>query len=355
MAPTSQASSKYNVHIFMAVLNGERWLTPQIDSILNQTNVSCTWSITDDASNDNSVSILKAKIPQERITLTLSKDRVGLPNVFLNMLKNPPAKHDFYAFADQDDCWFPEKLDRACKEISTVSQDQPALWVSSISMISKGKPVRKVPTKQPSLGHALVESLAPGCTMVWNAAFQEQLVIPDATKCKMHDTWIYLSACILGTVIVESQPMVDYRIHEDNAVGHSNDLISRTRRFVSEVLGNRVSMEMQAQAILESYANALTPSDKELVEAIARGSRFTRIRYWIRHKIRMEDGFDNLLLIARLLIVPKSTRNTQVSQVINKRKVLPSTKNSAIDAQDAPSRRNLTTDGESAASVAPKS
>jgi len=299
----SVSTAPHDVQVLMAVQNGDRWLAPQIASILAQENTSCTWAVTDDASSDNSLEIIQNMVSPDRLVLTSLNKKSGLPDVFLNMLHGSRTNHDYYAFADQDDEWSNNKLDRACHALNALPPGQAALWVSSITITSESDHVHREPTKRPTLGNAFVEGLAPGCSMVWNAALHNQLVIPGSNKCKMHDTWMYLSACILGSIIVESDSMVDFRLHTSNAVGNRNDIMSRIRRFFGEIRGARVSMETQAQAFIEAYGSRLSQDELALAQTVATGTRRNRLRALAKGDLARTTLRDNILLALRLLIV----------------------------------------------------
>ena len=106
---------------------------------------------------------------------------------------------------------------------------------------------------RPSLANALVETIAPGCTMVWKRGLQQ--ILRDSRPCAgilMHNSCVYLVASVVGTVSVEPQPLVRYRIYGANAFGVSNGLLPRLRRFTGSLSQSGPTLESQAKALLGS-------------------------------------------------------------------------------------------------------
>ena len=61
------------VAILMATYNGERWLEPQLKSILKQNNCHIKLTIQDDNSGDNTCKIIKKFQKTNNINLTINK------------------------------------------------------------------------------------------------------------------------------------------------------------------------------------------------------------------------------------------------------------------------------------------
>lgn len=97
------------VSVIMATYNGEKTVRESIDSILAQTHQDLELIVVDDGSTDNTVAVVKA-ISDERLVL-LQQQNSGSPASPRNSgIKR--ATGDFVAFCDQDDLWYPEKLER---------------------------------------------------------------------------------------------------------------------------------------------------------------------------------------------------------------------------------------------------
>ena len=101
------------IDILMATHNGEEYIGQQLDSIFAQTNQDWQLLCRDDGSNDSTVSIVTQYMTRHPGRIKLLSDNKGRLGVGLNfgeLLEHSNA--DYIMFADQDDVWLPEKIDR---------------------------------------------------------------------------------------------------------------------------------------------------------------------------------------------------------------------------------------------------
>jgi rhamnosyltransferase len=125
--------AKPNVYVLMAVYNGEPWLPVQIQSVLNQEDVTVRLFISVDVSEDDSLAYCQ-RLSKENPTVEV----LGYGERFGSATRNfsrliaevDTAEADFVAFCDQDDIWDSDKLIRSIKALS--EQD-----CSAVSMIRK--------------------------------------------------------------------------------------------------------------------------------------------------------------------------------------------------------------------------
>ena len=101
----------------MATYNGAKYLREQIDSILSQTNDQWHLYIHDDGSKDGTVEILNdyATRCPETVTVLDYPSQDGALQNFMSLLEKVEA--DYYMFSDQDDVWFPEKIEKQVQAI----------------------------------------------------------------------------------------------------------------------------------------------------------------------------------------------------------------------------------------------
>lgn len=112
------------VSVCMATYNGAKYLKEQVDSILNQEfienqGVELELIVSDDGSSDNTVDILKS-YKDERIKIYhhTSQRKNKYYNAFFSCTRNfgfaiTKATGDYIFLADQDDVWYPWKLDKS--------------------------------------------------------------------------------------------------------------------------------------------------------------------------------------------------------------------------------------------------
>ena len=95
------------VSIIMNCLNGEKYLSNAIDSVIKQTYKNWELIFWDNQSTDNSASILK-RYKDKRIKYFYSKKKTVLYKARNEAIKK--SKGEFLAFLDVDDIWTRNKL-----------------------------------------------------------------------------------------------------------------------------------------------------------------------------------------------------------------------------------------------------
>lgn len=99
------------VSVIMPAFNSERYIVESIESILNQTYRNIELLITDDGSEDNTISIIKSYAQKDsRVKAFFLKGNTGAGSARNNSIKH--AKGRYIAFCDSDDVWLPEKLEK---------------------------------------------------------------------------------------------------------------------------------------------------------------------------------------------------------------------------------------------------
>lgn len=187
------------------------------------------------------------------------------------------AGSDYYAFCDQDDLWLPHKIDRAYSALSKLPASQPALYCSSTLLIDEKDRVigRSRHMPHPArFANALVQCIAGGNTMVFNAAAREAFLaagsdMPPAA----HDWRMYLTTCACGgTVIYDPEPSVLYRQHGANVMGENRSMRARWRRL-------RALLDGQFARCISSHLLALDRIGKRMpTEAVTQLAQFRAIR-----------------------------------------------------------------------------
>lgn len=221
----------------MCTCEGEAHLAEQLDSSAAQTHPDWKAWVSDDGSTDNSLAILdryRSQWDAGRLTVVRGPC-AGFAANFKSLTCRAEIDADFYAWADQDDVWEPEKLSRALAWLQTVPADVPALYGTRTRLTDEaGRPVGLSPlfTRPPSLANALVQSIAGGNTMVFNRAARDLFVQACSDGPAVAPDWlIYLlvTACG-GRVRYDPWPSVRYRQHGQNLSGANTSLRGRWQR-----------------------------------------------------------------------------------------------------------------------------
>lgn len=216
----------YKVAVLMSTYNGEKYLREQIDSILNQINVDLDLYIRDDGSKDSTVHIMEEYRKTHKNIFLIVGSNLGVGNSFMEVVYQVPKKYDYYAFADQDDVWLPEKIIKAIEFIR--NEKGPVLYTSNQTIVDQElKIIGNRYNTEPDVSYLQIMSnnLIAGCTMVWNAKL---CVLLNETKRRpykellnnrIHDVWVAMTAAVVGRVFYDSNSYILYRQHHDNVVG----------------------------------------------------------------------------------------------------------------------------------------
>lgn len=287
----------------MATYNGEQYLSPQIDSILENTCQDFQLHIYDDGSTDNTFSIAKdyAKKYPEKIFASQNKKNKGVIRNFLEATAQLEA--DYYMYCDQDDIWLPEKIQKTLHFIETQEATTTPPYRTPVVVFADAKVVdaslrETAPSFQQQSGyathaldlpHLLMENKLIGCTMMFNRALRNKLLQTDfPSSIRMHDWWIALIGASFGKVAYLDKPLVLYRQHEKNVIGGSSkssylkDRISHLKRN-REVLYATMA---QGKAFLSTYEQSLSPEQKKILRHFASLSEknwFARRFYILRY------------------------------------------------------------------------
>src|SRR5437763_4955760 len=108
------------VVIVMSTYNGERYLAPQLDSILAQTAVSPLLWIRDDGSTDQTPRMLHDYSRRDPRVLIYAGSHVGAAHSFMHAVATCPHQADYFGFSDQDDVWLPDKLESSLEAMRSL-------------------------------------------------------------------------------------------------------------------------------------------------------------------------------------------------------------------------------------------
>lgn len=99
------------VSIIMPSYNAESYIAESIESVLHQTYTNWELIITDDRSRDHTPDIVQSYCKQDsRIDFVIAQQHTGIAGTRNQCLSR--AKGQFVAFLDNDDLWYPEKLEK---------------------------------------------------------------------------------------------------------------------------------------------------------------------------------------------------------------------------------------------------
>jgi rhamnosyltransferase len=208
------------VVVILSTYNGALWLPNFLESLKNQEGVKIKIIFRDDQSIDQSVQIVNEYgIPVFQCQCILT--RIGPANSFMHLLSHADEKK-YVAFADQDDVWVSNKLHRA---ITIIRKENSDLFFSSVQVGESDKVWPQTKTEVDAFSSCF-ENLAKGCTIVMTDTGLSNILSKERPAVVMHDHWAYFINLHVGKVSHLRDPLVIYRIHGQNAVGHREKILT---------------------------------------------------------------------------------------------------------------------------------
>jgi Glycosyl transferase family 2 len=209
------------ISIAMAVFNGEKYIGEQLESFGKQSVPPNEIVISDDDSSDKTVEIIGAFKTQARCEVILLRNerRIGFTANFDKAISE--CTGDIIFISDQDDVWFPEKIQKVC---TIIAENRGVHCVVNDAELTDGflKPfgVSQL-TLVRRLGGADTEMIL-GC----GTAITRQLrnfILPFPPQIP-YDSWIGALAQRLGVFHLSEESLQYYRRHGTNT---TNSIYSR--------------------------------------------------------------------------------------------------------------------------------
>ena len=216
------------IDILMATYNGEKYLEEQIESILNQTYSNFRLIISDDCSTDRTCAILKEYAQKDnRIELYFQEKNLGYVKNFEFLLGK--VESELYMLSDQDDYWFPEKVEKTYNKL--IQENADMVFTDLIVVDEKEKIINKSFNELMNLKKKICKTVGTselaylyncvtGCTIIGKKSNIKNIIpIPTYSKHVLHDHWIALENSIKGKVAYLPEGLIKYRQHGTNQIG----------------------------------------------------------------------------------------------------------------------------------------
>ena len=211
------------LQILLATFNGERWLPDQLTSIVDQIWEDWHLLVSDDGSSDATQRLLDRVAngdPRIELMPPVQNEQLGAAGNFARLLEHRrfPAPTRIF-LADQDDFWYPQKLDR----LSGLLNKNVLAFSDARLIDSNGECLGTLfetlgVEAEVSLPDVLAANAAAGCTMAFRAELLD-VALPIPASVVNHDWWLLVCALCVGPVAIYREPLMDYRQHGANAVG----------------------------------------------------------------------------------------------------------------------------------------
>lgn len=302
---------KPRVAILLATYNGAEYLCQQLESISRQTHDNWLIAVSDDGSSDTTLELLshyRERLGESRLLVFTGPGR-GFASNFLSLIYEKSIVADYFAFSDQDDCWHPDRLEKALRWLQEIDRTQPALYCGRTHLINNsGESMGYSPVfdRTPAFKNALVQSIAGGNTMVFNSAARQLLAQAGPLSVVSHDWWSYmLISGAGGRVNYDSQPSIDYRQHGGNLVGANSRMIDRIHRLKRMFAGHFKLWNDSNINALNNCQHLLTQEHRNTLNEFStarQASLFARCKGVLKSGVYRQTTPGNLGLVAATLL-----------------------------------------------------
>ena len=219
------------VSVAIATFNGERFIGDQLRSIADQTVLPDEVVVSDDGSTDRTVDEIRAFAQSAPFELRLLEGpRDGIAANFATAIDE--CLGDILFLADQDDQWFPSKVERV---LAAFEDPSCSLVVHDATLADES--LR--PADQTLLERHRLLGLSPDthikgcCTAVRRELAALATPFPDGVS---HDRFLHALAAELDGRKTIDQPLMLYRIHGANSSDYAvNSLAVINRRHIARL------------------------------------------------------------------------------------------------------------------------
>jgi glycosyltransferase involved in cell wall biosynthesis len=226
----TDAAPAPTLSVALCTYNGGLYLREQLDSIAAQARPPDELVVCDDGSTDGTVTLLEAfaaKAPFP-VRVYVNPKNLGSTKNFERAITL--CAGDIIALADQDDVWYPHKLERLERELSKsgriglafsdadVVDDRlrPAgyrLWEALRAVQRNSRLIARNRLFEVLTG----DNIALGCTTAFRADYKD-LVVPISAAWG-HDAWIALLIAAVADIARIEEPLLAHRQHAANQIG----------------------------------------------------------------------------------------------------------------------------------------
>ena len=300
------------VSLAMTTYNGEKYLREQLDSIYNQTMVPDEVIVCDDNSKDGTVEILEEYHKAKGLKYYVNNPGLGVNKNFFKAISL--CSCDYIALSDQDDVWFPVKIETLYYKMLEIDNGTPcAVSSQSDDMDSNGNIINKRTTKEDTEGYAaslLKKGVHQGCTMIINQPLSQRVIdlvsSDDCYDSIMFDALISYCAAIFGVKYNLGVSLMNYRHHSTNVFANNkskNNLRNKIKSYIT-FPGFILDIRIKDLSILyEKFEQQITNPDVKCLLSII--SRINNSNCFF-HKLALICTIKEYSFIDRIAIVIRS-------------------------------------------------
>lgn len=264
-----------NVSIILASYNGGKYIRNQLDSILVQTYPVYEILIGDDGSTDDTISVLNEyadKYSHIRIIPPDLKNH-GVNYNFKRLMDM--ATGDYLALSDQDDIWFPEKIEVMIRGIGDhlLAYSDAIPFSETLPEIDGFQGIdRYSPRPEDGIEDIMFNNVISGHRMLIKREFVHK--IGEWNSEVYYDWWLAVSASYLDSIVYITHPLVFWRRHADSMTNpyrkrqrkifKINQFLKRRNSYFRSLIKLFESMGIANERQLRAYGLARKFSSKSL-------------------------------------------------------------------------------------------
>jgi glycosyltransferase involved in cell wall biosynthesis len=314
------------ISVAMATFDGAAFLRAQLDSIASQTVPPHELVICDDGSSDATVAIAEAFAKEAPFPVRVHRnvENLGFANNFLHCASM--CTGDWIAFSDQDDVWYPHKLERIAAVIANHTSDDLAMLCHMADVVDET--LSKTGRRLPEISHSHVKPRGShygfwcigGCVMAvrsdlihdfdWGGRPRDDF-LPGAEGAKVwlpHDKWMCILANALGSTFYLAEALSCYRRHETTVTGSHDAPTFALRLRKATMTGSayyrfRASVARETADSLRTLAAPLTdPRKDRLIESAAKFDELARVQADRAELYETRSVFGRLAKLGRMVV-----------------------------------------------------
>lgn len=196
----------------------------QIESIRAQTHTAWHCIINDDGSSDESLARCREVIGDDkRFSIFRNQPNVGFYRNFETALARVPENVDFVALSDQDDDWYPDKLE-SC--LNAFTKDTQLVYCDMHIVNEQSEVLAETYWKNRRNNYQdahvlfLANTVTGAASVFRRELLDDILPFPEPVGQVFHDHWIACVARCRGQLGYVDRPLYDYYQYGTSVIGH---------------------------------------------------------------------------------------------------------------------------------------
>jgi glycosyltransferase involved in cell wall biosynthesis len=196
----------------------------QVESIRAQTIDDWICLVSDDCTPPQAFERMRSVLEGDRrFVLSRSDRRLGFYLNFERALALVRSAAPYVALADQDDRWYPDKLETLLESLGDaqlVYSDQRVVDTGG-RVVAEGYWTDQRRNNYTNLASLLIANTVTGAASLFRGELLDvALPFPEPPGDQFHDHWVGLVALSTGRIAYVDRPLYDYVQHEGAALGH---------------------------------------------------------------------------------------------------------------------------------------